>query len=200
MAKIKIEFTLEKLSLKVEAEREHVPAITQSLKQQFAGLLQAPASAVGIESVEAQPHRAPALEVGEAESKQRGSKKGKRSAGSREESVAIDFKHDGTRWGMPKQEWSTAQKAMWLLHVIEKQTGHKDLSTGAIVATFNKHFRQAKAIYNANVHRDLGKAKMAVPALVGEDTAKNPSRWYLIDAGTKEVEKLIGGAATTVIA
>lgn len=103
----------------------------------------------------------------------------------------IDFKHDPNSLGSPKQSWTTTKKSVWLIHVVSKQTDHSDLSTIEIVKTFNIHFRQAKTVTSSNVSRDLGKAKISSPSLVGEDATKNPPRWFLTDEGKKYAQRLI---------
>jgi hypothetical protein len=190
MAKFKVRFKIEKLELEIEGERETLPAITHGLKQQMTGFLQAPATVIGIEELP----RVPSTVISDGNGGREVTPKRKRRNRSSETedsaSAPIDFRHDSTKWGNPKQEWTTVQKAMWLLFVLSKQTEHKELGYTCIAETFNKHFRQAKAIQKGNVGRDLGKAKLA--SLVGEDTTKTPSAWYLTSEGEKTVQKLIG--------
>lgn len=69
-----------------------------------------------------------------------------------------------------------------------------ELSTGQIVKTFNLHFRQAKTVTSSNVARDLGKAKVSTPALVGEDPTKSPPGWFLTDEGVRRAQALIAEA------
>jgi hypothetical protein len=62
------------------------------------------------------------------------------------------------------------------------------------VRTFNKHFRQAGELSRQNIYRELGKAKQAVPPLLGEDATKTPQEWYLTDEGKKAGAKLVNAA------
>jgi hypothetical protein len=63
-----------------------------------------------------------------------------------------------------------------------------------IAKTFNQHFKQASTIRGSNVSRDLGNAKLTAPALVGEDTTKHPSLWFLTDEGRNRAQALIAEA------
>ena len=60
-----------------------------------------------------------------------------------------------------------------------------------LAATFNNNFKAAGAIHPPLVTRELGKAKVKNPALVGEDKKQEPSLWYLTDEGTKYSQQLI---------
>jgi hypothetical protein len=190
MSKIKIRLKLQGLELEIEGERADLPAITQGLKQQLGGIIQAPATVIGVETVEARTET-PALPIGNGDGKTR--KRKARVAGSGDDAVstAIDFRHDSEKWGTPTQNWSTQEKALWLLYAVGNQTGQKELSSSGVTATFNKHFRQAKEINRGNVHRDLGKAKVAQPSLVGEDATKSPAVWYLTSEGEKFAKQLL---------
>ena len=83
----------------------------------------------------------------------------------------------------------TVDKAIWLLHVVKQE-----LSGSVLVATFNKHFRQAGMITVSNANRDLGRSKSKSPPFVGEDTTKNPPQWFLTEEGTRQANKLVGDA------
>ena len=148
MAKFKVRFKVEKLELEIEGERENLPAITHGLKQHLAGFIQAPAAVIGVE--EEPLVIEPAITAGNGGSGdvRKRKRRNRSSVSGNDDSVgaAVDFRHDGAKWGTPKQDWSTAQKAMWLLYAVAKQTEHKELSYGAVVETFNKHFRQAKEV------------------------------------------------------
>jgi hypothetical protein len=111
------------------------------------------------------------------------------------EEDAVDWKHDPSKYGSPKQGWSTADKSLWLLYVVSQEAGVRELSGQRIVATFNKHFRQAGTIQIRYVSRDLGGLKVKkTPAPVAEDTTKTPSAWFLIDEGVKMAQSLVADA------
>jgi hypothetical protein len=192
MSKIKIKLKLQGLELEVEGERADLPAITQGLKQQLGGIIQAPATVIGVETVEPRTET-PVLQVGNGDGKVRKRKTRTANSGGGDDqgSAAVDFRHDSQKWGTPTQEWTTLEKAMWLLYAVANQTIQKELSSGSVAATFNKHFRQAKEVLRGNVHRDLGKAKVQTPSLVGEDSSKSPSVWYLTNEGNKSVQQLL---------
>ena len=83
---------------------------------------------------------------------------------------------------------------MWLLYIIEKQGGEKEQNTPTITATFNKYFKEFGPVTTTNVTRDLGAARVK-HGFVSSDAGKEPQTWFLLEAGTKEVEKLMSSAA-----
>jgi hypothetical protein len=191
MSKIKIRLKLQNLELEIEGDREHIPAITQGVQKQVAGLLQAPAIMVSAEALPPEPVRVDGNGTRAARKR-----RSKSAPGEESEAKAIDFKHDPVLYGSPNQDWSTLEKAMWLIYVVGKQAGKKEMSLSAVTHTFNKHFRQAKALQYPNVWRDLGKANVKSPSLVGEDSTKKPTLWYLTGEGEKAVEKQIADVIT----
>jgi hypothetical protein len=115
---------------------------------------------------------------------------GARKGGSRPRGEAIDFKHDAEKYGFPKQEWNTAQKAMWLLYMLAHETGQHEYSAFVVAATFNKHFKSFGAILTANVLRDLAKEK-GKSGWVNSDASQDPQMWYLLEEGKKGSAALI---------
>ncbi|WP_377158390.1 hypothetical protein ACFJIX_05820 [Roseateles sp. UC29_93] len=208
MAKFKVSLKLQGLEVSIEGEKDDIPALTRGISNQLTGLL-APAigAATGVSGhQEGEPPAPPttasasppaALEMVQ-EVRRKGSRKpsSKRSAPATETvSTVVDWPHDPTKFGNPLQTWKTSDKAIWLLYVVANQTSHKDLSARGIADTFNKHFRQSGTILTFNINRDLGKAKTkAGPAVVGEDTTRNPSAWYLTDAGEAYAQSLVAKA------
>jgi hypothetical protein len=87
--------------------------------------------------------------------------------------------------------WTSLQKSLWLLYVVENILSKSELTVTQISETFNKHFRQAKTIRPSNVSRDLGQKKIGNKALVGENTTVTPSSWYLTEEGKKFVQNLL---------
>jgi hypothetical protein len=102
---------------------------------------------------------------------------------------AIQFAHDAEKHGFPKQEWNTANKAMWLLYVMEMQTEQKEASAHVIAATFKLYFKEFGNLLTHNIARDLGSAKRK--GLVNSDPTKNPEVWYLLAAGKTAMQALI---------
>lgn len=197
MAKIKVSFRIKELELNIEGERSNVPEVTQALQRQFGALLNAPA-AVADSSFQPTTERVitPAVELTPPRKPKRRTQTAPKNSGSAEE-AAIDFKHDPAKWGNPRQSWTSAQKAAWLLYVVKNQQGINELSGISVTETFNKHFRQSGMIKTHNVNRDLGKYKSKTPPWVGEDATKTPPTWFLTDEGEKEARKLVAEATGT---
>lgn len=204
MSKFKVRLKIQGLELEIDGSREDVPAIAHSLQQQVGGLMN-PAGTM-IEG-ELEPAKLAAVTVSpEAPAKARrrrrrptqggGAPNGESRASA---DAAKDFRHSPEDWGFPRQDWTTAVKSVWLLYVVEKQDGSKELTAKEIALTFNKHFKQAGAIKAHNVTRDLGKLKAQAPSQVSEDTGSTPSRWFLTTAGYQRAEELViearGGTA-----
>lgn len=195
---------LQGLELDIEGAREDIPAITQSLGQQLSLLLE-PAGAIveGRPSAPSGSFGANAKLAGTASAaepttrKTRGRRSTPRAASGSEDAgaePALEWTHDPAKYGSPRQSWSTAVKALWLIYVAGETTGTKELSGGRIAASFNQHFKQAGMIAVGNVNRDLGRYKVKSGALVGEDTTKSPSQWFLTDAGRTKAQALVAEA------
>ncbi len=106
---------------------------------------------------------------------------------SRAKAVAVESAnlptliHDPVKYGNPKQDWTTAQKAIWILWIVQESTGRSELTATEVVETFNKYFKEFRTINRQNTARDLGKERKKNPPTVGW----NPDTkvWYLYDAG-----------------
>jgi hypothetical protein len=195
MSKIKIKLRLQGFELDVEGERQEVAVATRSISNQLAALM-TPSSQV-VNGGNPAGDRLIDL-IPEPASDQQ--KPGRRKTGnitrgsSGKNAPAIDFVNDPARFGTPSQSWNLIQKAMWTLFVIGELKDITSLSAGVIGRTFNKHFRQAGEIRPSNISRDLGRVKAKVgdtPPLVGEDTTKSPSEWFLVEEGNRQVRELI---------
>lgn len=195
MSKIKIKLRLQGFELDVEGERHEVASATQSISNQLASLMTPPnqvvsdGGAAGEGLIDVTP-------VSPRDDKKSNRKKsGSTVRGSNGNAApAIDFVNDPARFGTPSQAWSLVQKAMWTLYVVGELKHVTSLSAGVIGRTFNKHFRQTGEIRPSNISRDLGKMKTKVgdtPPLVGEDTTKAPSEWFLVEEGTRQVRELV---------
>lgn len=193
MAKFKIKMKLTGLELDIEGSKEDIPLIAANLGQQLTGLLGPAAAIVAGEDATFGPTPSPPAPLPMVEEVRRRKKKltTARSADASAQltHAPVDFRHDPAKFGAPKQSWSTSEKSVWLLHVVEKEMSGK-----VIVATFNKHFRQAGLIDVSHTNRDLGRLKSKSPAIVGEDTTRNPSHWFLTEEGTRLALKLVGDA------
>ena len=199
MSKFKIKLKLQGLELEVEGSREDLPHLSKNLSDQITGLIQPAVALVsGEEAPETIPQSGLVIEGTATDTTRKKRKKTTRtnnnpSSAAVTEGSAIDWVHDPQKWGSPSQTWKAWEKAIWLIYVVSKETETTQLSHVQIVATFNKHFKQAKTIAPFNVARDLGRKKSGKEALVGENTVKSPSEWFLTDEGRKYAEKLAAG-------
>lgn len=194
MAKFKVRLKLEGLELEIDGSREDVPVIAEALQKQV-GTLVNPTGALIEDSKEPEPLPKPESQDQTPKKKTRRRRKPRATANLQPDDAVqpIDFKHDPSVWGSPLQSWSTANKSVWLIYVVDKQAKVNELSFKQIELTFNKHFRQSGEIKGSNINRDLGKLKTkqgSAPA-VGENTTVDPSTWYLTDAGVKVAEELV---------
>ncbi|MDR6206974.1 hypothetical protein [Paraburkholderia graminis] len=200
MSKFKIKMKLTGFELEIEGSQDNVPEISQAIGRQLAGLMQTPDALLNSAAdVRTLPAVLPAEEVRlEAPTRRRQNRKRKPTNGNglddEASEVAVDWRHEPSKYGTPSQNWTTGMKALWLLYVVGQETSTKELSGRRIALSFNRHFRQAKEITVANVNRDLGRAKVKAPVLVGEDATKSPSAWYLTEEGIKAVQSQIATA------
>ncbi len=191
MGKFKVRFKVKELEFEMEGERETAPSVTHALEQQFGTLLKPAQVASEATSLNAPP---PAVVVEAApQDNGQGRRKSARGAGRKpaETNQPFDFKHDPSKWGNPTQTWSVGQKVMWLLYVIQQQSGKSGLTAQCIVSTFNKHFREAGALKPKSIYRDLNSQKMKNPPHLGQDTAKARPEWFLAEEGKKQAIELV---------
>ncbi|SRR6266542_2186541 len=194
MASVEIRLKLN-VDLEIKAEREDIPGLTDSVKQQLAGAF-SPAAVVANGQREAEPVQQLSLpaEVSPppTPSKPRRSRRTTRTRDTvPAEDDAVDWVHDPSKWGHPAQSWSTVDKCLWLLYVVKQEKSIQELSGPVIAATLCKHFRQAGLVYRQIVNRELGKLKSVTPAPVGENSTVSPSKWFLTEEGNKRAENLV---------
>lgn len=197
-SKFKIKLKVTGFELEIEGNREDVPLMAQAVGQQMSGLLSPASGIVEGEIIEGRSLPQPAVELQSTPSKKRANRRrsttsAKSTAGKQGQAVAIDWKHDSSKWGSPQQDWSTSDKSIWLLYVVSKEASVSELTGGEISVTFNKHFRQSGQIRTSHINRDLGRLKgiKGKPALAGENTSKTPSTWFLTHEGNKRAQELI---------
>jgi hypothetical protein len=203
MSKFKIKMKLTGFELEIEGSRDDVPMIAQNLGQQIAGMISPAASIVEGNFIEGQTGTtavfAETLVAGNTAKPSRKRKRSiKSSSDSQNPSEALEWRHDSLKYGEPAQSWKTAEKAIWMIHVVKCELQKDQLSATAIADTFNKKFRQSGTIRATNVSRDLGKMKVrnGGPPSVGLDTQKSPNEWFLTTEGTKAVQELINTSLT----
>jgi hypothetical protein len=190
MARFKVKLKLQGLELEIEGTRDDVPMMSQNLGRQIIGLIQ-PAADI----IEGGPPRhmqqlssslaAPTNEIASLKKDRRRKRTLHTSSqrGNGKPDVALDFKHDFEKWGTPKQSWTIRHKTLWLLYIVLQQMDTKELTSQEVTKTFNKHFRQAGTLQAPYVTRELGRAKQLNRPLVGQDSTKSPSTWFLTQAG-----------------
>jgi len=196
MSKFKIKMKLTGFELEIEGSKEDVPSIQQAIGQQLSGLLQPPSGLIEetprpqMKTIEPEPAVASPARTSKAR-KRPASTATPRSNGPDAEAAVSNWPRDITKYCAPTSNWSTSQKALWVLYVAHKEELAAELSTNQIKTTFNLHYRQAKTIDTSNINRDLGRLKGKV---VLEDVTKSPSAWFLTDAGIAAVEQQINKA------
>lgn len=195
MSRFKMEFELQGLKVKIEGSREDASLITQNLGGQIAGVLQPMAQI--IDGSTSTSENEPDTSTAEASSKKprRRRQASNTHTTSKDVGTPIDLAVHPEKFGVPRQTWKTADKALWLIYVLQDSNKGDQHTTRTIVDTFNKHFKQSGRITTSNVTRDLGRLKTNErPPPVGEDNSKEPSTWYLTDEGRKRAQKLVGSA------
>jgi hypothetical protein len=208
MAKYRVKMKLTGFELEIEGTREDMPVIAQSLGQQLSGLLGPASQIIEGEVVRDEPMVAPNATAGAAGDStnrrkvrrkssrtQSGTALGAASPSSSE--TAVQWRHDTSKYGSPRQDWGGTKKALWLLYVAGAEANVREMSGARIAMTSNTHFRTAGQLRTHNVNRDLAKLKVArsgEPPLVSEDTTKSPPAWFLTDAGTKAAQRLVAEA------
>jgi hypothetical protein len=201
MSKLEIEFEITGLKLKIKGDSDDVSGKVADLQRQVQGVMNTIGAITQNASTPVLPSapagqngtQTPALRVLEApaDTGRKGGNRGAgRKGGTRKQAEAIDFKHDADKYGFPKQEWNTAQKAMWLLYILSLQTGTQEYSANVLAATFNKHFKSFGSVLAHNLLRDLGKEK-GKSGWVNSDASQEPPTWLLLEEGKKGMAALI---------
>jgi hypothetical protein len=190
MAKFRIRLKVQALELEVDGERQDMPAISAAVQQQMAGLVR-PAMTVadGKREIEA-GSQVVHEETAKPKSRPR-RRTGSKAAVDLAAAQPLDFRHEPAKYANPQQAWNITDKAVWLLHVLKDLGVASEVSGPQLAATFNYNFKATGAIRPPLVTRELARAKVKVPALVGEDKTHDPSLWYVTDEGTKHAQQLI---------
>ncbi len=198
MPKFEVEMEITGFKLKVKGEREDIRTIAANLQSQLPRLIEGP---LNIPQGNLPERTTLVVEPNNGErqhSKSARARRTPRTANGEARSAAADWSHDPSKWGIPRQSWSASLKILWLLRVATSELGTKEMSGPAIAATFNKHFRQARALNSRSMSRDLGTLKQRTPsALVSDDATQSPIVWFLTEEGIKEADKLIAEATST---
>ncbi len=190
MSKFTIKVKLQGLEIEVEGTKEDAPRIAQHLGKQIGTLLQSPAAL-------ASGNVSPIIDADVVES-QNGTgstkKKIKKSGGGGTKASAdeVSFVPD-SQYGSPQQGWTTAQKSIWFLYIVEKQASITQLTAYSIAKNFNKYFKVSGAINGGNVMKGLEKERLKTPPTVGADQTSGTSKYFLTTAGKTVAEKLANG-------
>ncbi|MBN8966918.1 MAG: hypothetical protein J0G95_00420 [Rhizobiales bacterium] len=192
MSKFRIKFKLQSLELEIEGSREDASAISQNIGAQLSSIIQPAAGIIDGELVHDSSPTIQSPPIAIPTNRRSRRRKSLGSTPDSDVSGAIDFILDPSKYSTPKQQWKTADKAIWLIHVLQDQGKGTEFSTKTLVETFNKHFKQSGTITTSNVTRDLGRLKAnSRPSLIGENTTNSPSTWFLTDEGVKRAHALI---------
>lgn len=196
MSKFRIKMKLQGLELEIEGAREDAAAISQNIGAQLSSMMQ---PVTGIIDGEV-PHKngfsnsAPQIINVTAKKPRRARQSYGMPANDVEGSQALNFVSSPEKFGNPQQTWKTADKALWLIYVLQENELGTEFSTKTIVETFNTHFKQSGKITTSNVSRDVGRLKTKKPALVGENASSNPPTWFLVEEGRKRAQGLVAEA------
>lgn len=185
---------LQGFELEIEGSREDVPLISQNIADQLTGFLKPAAAILDGEVVSTNTVQASLSPAGNSSGPKRRVKR-PTSVGKSETSASngavIDWRHDSEKYAMPSQTWTVSDKYLWVLYVIGEELNQIEVPAINLANSFNKHFKQFGSLIVNNAKRDMGTLKKKKPALVGEDTTKSPTTWFLTEAGKKTAQQLI---------
>jgi hypothetical protein len=194
MSKFSIKVELQGLKIEVEGTKEDAPRLAQKVGEQIGNLVKPAMLLEANRTQSAEPNED--AHDGSGSRKPRAKKAGGGSA-SRSSVEDITVTIDPATHGAPRQEWTTAQKALWFLHVIQG-TNSGGFSAYAITKAFNKHFKSAGMLNAGNVGRDLEKERLkGTGSAVGADTNDGAARYFLTDTGNKMAMRLAKGEAAS---
>lgn len=186
MAKFKFRLKVQALELEVEGKRQDIPLITAAVNRQFASLVE-PAEVIA-DAPKQIRNGAGAIDVDTGGTSRRGSSRRRTGARTSGDSAApVEFRHDSAKFGSPLQGWTVTEKCIWLLYVLQTSTSTREYTAAQLVATCNQQFKAAGKLHPPNVTRELPKAKVLVPAPIGEDK----SLWYLTAEGERQAKELV---------
>jgi hypothetical protein len=209
MSKFKVSLKLQGLELEIEGSRDDIPLITANIGNQIAGLLH---PATGIVEGEDPRNLGTSREIAAtatmAESPRKTTRRRRASTatagsptGGSSTEQPLTWRHDPSKWGVPRQEWSAGDKILYLMHVAKAETSQSDLTAPAIGNAFNTLFRQSGLLNLRNMTRDLGRLKSR-GGLVSDDPSQTPTVWFLTQNGEpaaqRLVEQALGRAPVTI--
>lgn len=194
MSKFRLRMKLHGLEIEIEGAREDASSISQNIGAQLSSIMQPLTGIIEGETITARESSLPSPRqiLNSAPRKGRRRKQASATPGESVGSSAFDFVISPEKYGSPTQKWSTSDKTIWLIYVLEANGKGNEFSSRTIVESFNKHFKQSGTVITGNVNRDLGRLKTnSKPPLVGENATNTPSTWYLTEEGRKKAQSLI---------
>lgn len=197
MSKFTIKMKLQGLEIEVEGTREDAPRIAAQIGKQLGGLLQTPAV---LASGNGGAGASTVLE-GEVVPDDGTGKKPRRTrkaGGGRLPAETINLSHDSATYGSPLQGWTTVQKAIWFLYIVNKQANVTQLTATNIAKNFNKYFRASGIIHAGNVGQGLEKEKVkGQNATVNADMTDGTAKYFLTQTGETLAQRLAKGETVT---
>src|SRR5258708_32521801 len=164
MSKFTIKVKLQGLEIEVEGTREDAPKIYQQIGKQVSGLLQSPAvlaSGNGSSVLEG--------EVIDDGAGKKTKKPRKTNSGTRTPADDLSLPHDPEKYGTPQQAWTTAQKSIWFLYVVAKQTSVAQLTAYSIAKNFNRYFKAPGQLNGGNLMKGMKKERLKTTATANPD-------------------------------
>lgn len=204
MAKVEIEmelggFRIDSFKLRIKADREDLPRLKSEIGKQFSTFIQPPTDIIA-EPARKQIVSAPIQEtkVEDERPLARGKNTRRAKGATNGASIAppVQWHHDPSKWGMPKQEWKAGQKVLWLLFVLKHEANKNELSSSEIADTFSTYFKQFGSLKKTSMPSILGALKKNDPTLIMDNVSKTPNTWYLSAEGEKAAEKIVKEART----
>ncbi len=195
-------FRIERFKVRIRADREDIPRISSEIGRGLLNIMQPPANL--IDQPEPKQITSAVLPSASGNSSShtsggggRGRSRHGRSAGNGTSAAPpIEWTHDPSKWGTPKQMWTEHNKILWLLNVIARETGQSEVGGPSIADTFNNKFKQFGPLSKASIPRNMARLKTNEPALVMDNTSNSPITWYLTEEGNKAAERLVVEART----
>jgi hypothetical protein len=194
MGKFRIRLKLQGLELEVDGDREDIPAITTAVSNQLTGMI-IPAEnfADGRKQLIDGANNGAGVSGDDDKKKDRRGRRGGSRGSGEPAAAAIEYKHDGVKYGNPVQGWTLEEKCIWLLYILKKIANINEVSGPQLAATFNQYFKPAGKIHPPHVTIKLGKKKLENPPPIGEDKGN----YYLTDEGEKQADQLIKDLSAT---
>jgi hypothetical protein len=192
MSKFTIKIELQGLKIEMEGAREDVPRLSQKVGEQIGNLIK---PGMLLEAGRSNPAGSNGDNDSATEKRKSRTRKGAGGGRTRSSKEDLAVSIDPATHGSPRQEWNTAQKAIWFLYVV-RDTETDGLTASAIANGFNKQFKAAGTIIGGNVSRDLEKERLkGTGATVGANKNEGAAKYFLTEAGIKTAETLIKGEA-----